>query len=347
MGLNVNITNTASIVAKSALCSQLKTIGKEAVYRQVHNITDFRTNAFIISALIQVLSRIGVANISAKESVGTPEAPFRYQEAVKTTFREGLGFFLSYGLVRGIQRGSRKFLLNHLGITPPPAVNPFPKVSTSARQLGSQLYHAIFNKSGIPLIERSNLDDLMIHYDKLDFKFDVAKEARQLKVEKAIDWVYKLIGRVDFTNPEKLKALGEYYHVDVKKMSSDAVKLFLKQHKFRQFFTWLPLIVGSIPALILSGYCLEKFSQKYAEPLAQKIARSLHKNDATPAPVPTVPSQKPAFKPNPLASFPTVAYANQYQPQAMAPMFYGHPAPTGTQYAQPQQAWAYTNLPRY
>lgn len=336
----------------STLVRNLGLLGKEFGTGCIANLDGFKNNAFILSALIQVISRIFVANRTAQQTKNTADGPFRYMEAVKTTFREAMGFCLSYIVLRAFQRGSIDFLRNFLWIrkgisTKPTVLNGLfrrllvPKNIELAQgaTIGERLKDAAKGlKSCFQIWRQPAGTGLNLPHDRYPGLFETIKagfsQIRDYSRGKlqALDLAPLQIKRFRHMATEAAQTTKVFVHNEglerpqLKMMMpwldrvakyldrSDPSKLDLSQ-KLKIFFDWTPLIVGSIPALLLSGLMLERFSQNHAENLAQKIARFLHRQsgeDASgvpnnvvigPPPVvnypqgPTTPAWSPAASP--------------------------------------------------
>jgi hypothetical protein len=276
----IRFSSAVPVRSLALLGKNTKLILKDYAYGKIHNIDNVKTNAFILSSLIQVISRILVANNTAKKTENTPEGPFRYMEAVKTTFREALGFTLSYGVLRAFQRATIDFFRNYLWIrdglsSDPTGINKifkrmfnvpdniairynrklFPNLGQTLSRLFTEVFN--FSRKAQNKIELTAIDRLFPDVIKnRGVIMDTRRMAQFKRIEPLVNWVVRLAGK----NPKAL----------------------LRPHKLQLFFEWLPPLVGSLPALLLSGFLLERFSQNHAESLARKIARSLNESKAKP-----------------------------------------------------------------
>src|SRR5690242_1849064 len=96
------------------LLKNMGRISSDYFYGAVHDMKGLKDNALLASSLVITISRIAVANKSAREARGQEDELLRYKEAVRTTVRELLGFFLSYVILRAIQRNMADFFKNLL-----------------------------------------------------------------------------------------------------------------------------------------------------------------------------------------------------------------------------------------
>ena len=86
------------------LATNIGNVFTNSIKRNINDLQGLRFNALMISGAILVSSRIVVSNATAAKTRGTPEGPYRYQEAVKTTFREILAWVLTYVVLLYSQR---------------------------------------------------------------------------------------------------------------------------------------------------------------------------------------------------------------------------------------------------
>jgi hypothetical protein len=84
-----------------------------------------KTESLILASLALVISRIGIAQLSAVKAHGTPEGPYRYRESIRTTIREVCGWTLGFMVLRAIQSKLRSKIGSHLGVKPAPDANSY------------------------------------------------------------------------------------------------------------------------------------------------------------------------------------------------------------------------------
>lgn len=310
-------------------------IAADFAYGKIHDLSSVRNNAFILSSLIQVVSRIFVANKSAQETRNKPEGILRYKEAVKTTFREAMGFCLSYIVLRSFQRATVDLFRNYLWIqkgllsSKPTMFNGifqrWFKTPKSLMEVPEKIFPTLRDsvlrlKEQVSLYRRGKLKPLeLLPVDRL-FRQELnnrgvfihaSRQGKYRRMEPLVNWVNKIAGK-PLDAPQEMK--------------------------LQTFLDWLPPLVGSIPALFLSGFMLERFSQKYAEPIAEKIANRLGQN-------PNSPLRKPLSKINAPLAFKTLdqtrnlPYASGQGTPLAAPgvMFNGYPTVSGARFAS--TAW--------
>jgi hypothetical protein len=318
---NLPISSTRLLVKNSG-----RVLG-DFFYGKIYDISKVRDNAFILSSLIQVLSRIFVANRSAMQTKGTQEGPYRYKEAVKTTFREAMGFVLSYVVLRAFQRGTMDFFKNYLwvkeGVSSAPtlfngifrkafnvpsrigkqAPRYFPTFMETLGRLGQQVRNFFTGK--LEKIDLKSLENVIP--DVIEKKGVIIHPRRMAQYKRLEPFVDKI---------NRLEAF----------LTGKPVNTTIPQ-RLETFFNWVPPLVGSIPALLLSGFALERFSQTKAEPMAKKIAAFFGKNNPQPSPFISLPAGVSLQRPRNLDHFNVVPYASGQQIPQYNPglMFYGYP----------------------
>lgn len=350
--------SSAAATPLRLLAQNTRCILGDYAYGKIHNVQNVKDNALLLSSLIQVMSRIFVANQSAYRDRHKPNGSFRYSEAMKTTFREILGFTFSFLVLRKFQRGtidffrncffvksglsSRPTLLNGLfrklfqvpaSFKPSINKNPFPGFRTTSKRLQQAVTD--FRQGTQRSLKLKPITGLFP--DVVENKgvlIDSRGLANYKKFEPLVNW----IGRI--TGNEKT-----YADLLAKGASPDRIRAL----KLQTFFEWFPAMVGSIPALFFSGFLLERFSQNYAEPLAQKIARLFGK---------TPPASNPPQNANGFGypqSFPALDRSGilPYASNTVVPatdsglMFHGYAPLSGIRSIPAQWAWDGSNLSRH
>lgn len=201
----------------------------DALYARLQNIDQVRNNALIMSSGLQVGSRVWQANRSAQQTQNTQDGPYRYMEAVKTTFREVFGFLLSFAVLRHLQRITVDVFRNALNIT-----TPLPSQPTMGF---NRLFRRIWDGPDPTQLVKAGGGGL---------RYDESRMRPWL--QRGINGFYRL------------------RHGVLPKNANVALTFFLE---------WFPILLASVPALLLSGYALERYSQLYAEPVAKRIAQFL------------------------------------------------------------------------
>lgn len=324
----------------------------------IHNIDSFKNNAVILSSFLQVSSRIMVANQTAVKAKGQPDESFVLSESVKTMVRESLAFFLSFIVLRAVQRTSIDIFKNMLWVkkgvsTSTPLINralqalfrvkpatiaelesnsickTFPSLRRTVATIDQQLKGLV---TGQPLgrVEPANLS--AVFPDKLvkpEVVFDEAKRPLFEKMRPIVERVHRWAG-------------GAATDTDYQKLHS--------------FFGWVPALIGSVPALLLSGWWLERFTQKNARSVSAKIASYIngssndqpadlalqYENDRRPHALHSTVSMMPLHAGDPPSDQPRRPEALSFYPQA-------NRQPTMDRVASyPQQAVTHaSNYPMY
>ncbi len=340
MTMQLRPARFSAVIPTRQVAPLVKNVGhllSDYAYGKVHNITKFKDNAFILSSLIQVCSRIFVANKSARETQNKPEGPYRYIEAVKTTFREALGFCLSYLVLRQFQRFSVDFFRNMLFvskglptkptilngvfakmfgakgittqvITKGAATETFPGLWQTMKQIGGEI-RAFVTNAQKPLDKEKMTRLIAGQFPDVVEAVGVTMHTNGLKNYKRLEGLVEFINK-NLASKEKRNLLKELAR-------SGASEEIIRGHKLQTFFDWVPALMGSIPSMIMSGLMLERFCQKHAEGMAQRIARFLGKKTGTP----------------PVNAHPEFSSLSSSQPAleapAMTPLALAHQVPVG------------------
>ncbi|MEB3286075.1 MAG: hypothetical protein VKJ04_01090 [Vampirovibrionales bacterium] len=219
---------------------------KDLGYNTLQDATTLRNNALILSSLLLVLTRIGITNTSALKAQGTPQAHHRQQEALKTTIREIGGFTLSFVVFRAVQYFMERWM-RHVFQIPEnvtlikSTISNFKKAVRNGMNGEALPKHRPFLEHGVKAPE--NPDEMLKTY-------------RRLKLDK----LFNMFSRHNMAtlNPAEKLAL-----------ITDRVQFTVRT---------LPILVASVPALLLSGYYLEKYTQKHANQAAETISQLLSKH---------------------------------------------------------------------
>lgn len=208
--------------SKGLLAKNLKTIAGDYGHNLLQDHASLKINALIVSSLIIVLSRIGIAYGSAQKSKGTPDEEYRRQEFFRTSIREIGGWTLSFFVFRFFERQVKRGILKLLKIGSQSAVG----LKDHLKQMGKDI----------------------IQWAKGDLK------------------TARVPQRGPFIGSE---ASFSSYDPNVynKPWVKSTIELFSRNNpslsvpeKISNFYDWFPILVGSVPAIYLSGYALERFS---------------------------------------------------------------------------------------
>lgn len=248
--------------------------------------------AFVLSSFIQVLSRVYVANRSAKEAKGTPDAYFRYQEAVKTTFREIPAWVLSYFVLRrfsGFAKSAFKVGLGVKGLSGTPSF--FEPLMAAFFKTGRfQWVSPVALGRGFINTHATSVRNLFQN-TKAFFGFNAPKTVEQVfnsmyqSAHYTIDpvrgqhinsmkWINKGLGFIEPLEKAFLLVPNLFRRL-VGLKANVSFKPLSDSDKIAKFFDWIPALIGSIPAVFLSGYCLERFTRDYSGQIAVKLAKRL------------------------------------------------------------------------
>lgn len=230
----------------------------------------FRDQSLILASFALVISRMVVANISALKSVGTPEGPFRYRESIRTDLREIGGFTLGFGVLRFVQCGIRKGLRHGLGITEPAL--PF----------------------AYPL--RKAWGDLTGKTEPAPVKLNLAWDSPpQITGEQLSPLAQKVS---DLFEAPVLKSIKNKATAMVKLEGlSEAEKLLAKNKAFitQGVYKIAPILIGSIPSVVLAGYCLERITRDHSEQIVDAVSKRFDSNppEGPPQPSHSLPAPLP------------------------------------------------------
>ncbi len=186
-------------------------------------------NALIFSTLILVFGRISVAHGSAIKQKGTSEGVYRYQEAIKTTIREMLGWTLSYAVFRALQNTAKRAMRVFYEAKPPVGMTRISAKQIQAARVGDKFK---------PMSAPKQYEFIATNTAKVNKTFDVLKNT--FKMEKLFEGINKRLNREVITFPK-----------------SPAQKAAFMKGAYKA----VPLLVGAFPAVYLSGYWLENFTQ--------------------------------------------------------------------------------------
>ncbi|MBY0404827.1 MAG: hypothetical protein K2X66_13080, partial [Cyanobacteria bacterium] len=224
---------------------KLLTNGKRLATNYAHylsqNSSTLKTNALVISSLILVLSRIAIAQGSAKKASGTPEGPFRYREAIRTTIREAAGWTLSFMVLRTFEFAVKKGLVNYFKINFAPAVQNAAHTAEEALKAGTEQFIKKHELGATGLFKSIGT------FGKNMVDFIRNKPFETVAAQKGAYYGSQFF---QFSHPERFKQWEGLINLFSANKNAPAVD------RLKNFYQWFPLLMGSIPAITLSGYAL-------------------------------------------------------------------------------------------
>ncbi len=125
----------------------------------VHNLDELQKQSLILASLVLVISRIAVAKSSSDKAKGTPAAPYRYSESVRTYIREVCGWTFGFVVLRQLQKGIQWGLGKGLKIKTPHNPKEFSifKALKEVRETGKFTpFKTEFMHDATPIVEPTN-----------------------------------------------------------------------------------------------------------------------------------------------------------------------------------------------
>jgi hypothetical protein len=214
------------------------------------NHTALKTNVLVLSSLILVMSRIIISQASSKAAQGTPNEHFRYREAIRTFIREAAGWTLSFLLLRTIENVIRAGIRKAFGIN-----------------LTAPASHLL--KGAAKVIESHELKNVGI----LETFKKVGSQAKNLMLGRALPAIEKEAGTYYANSHFHFNEKNEFYQI-----FKGFIGLFSPSRhvspteQMKNFYEWFPILMGSIPAIGMSGYALERFNLDYSQPIIDALA---------------------------------------------------------------------------
>ncbi|MEB3287052.1 MAG: hypothetical protein VKJ04_06075 [Vampirovibrionales bacterium] len=217
----------------------LNRVNKDFWYNLRQDPIVLRNNALILSSFLLVVTRILAVNKSSLEARGTSEAHHRRSEAIKTAIREFGGFVFSFLVLRLMQHLNAIALRKYFGLPAEGSlvISTFKHLSQAVGASKKKLPVATYRSFIAPGFTMPEDPTKML------------SRYRQLNLDNL--WFFKTKALSLPTEREILRQVGTH---------------------MKQIMTVLPVILGSIPTLVLSGYILERYTQKHANRIAEKLA---------------------------------------------------------------------------
>lgn len=317
------------------LANNVGMVIKNTFNRNVNDLQSLRFNALMMSGAILVASRIVVANTTAARTRGTPEGPYRYQEAVKTTFREILAWFLTYVILLYSQRVVADVFRNMLwakGGVPwrPSFLNPFFQNLFSVPKHIREVVAKQNPKSTNPF------SSIFGHIK--DFALGRQTKEGQVAIQTLLEEMKREKIEVDFVNRKSQLEATKWF------LDNFVIRFFARKNpdavpmaeKINYLFNWAPPILGSVPSILLSGYFSESITQKYAEKAAafiskKRVQRMKDMEQAKLDKMGVVSFSHQQQRPQPLQPMQAII-PPQWQPYALAPNPFWQQQPKRPQY---------------
>jgi hypothetical protein len=203
------------------------------------NAPRFRNNALLFSSLILVLSRIGVANITAAKARGTAESSYRNREAIRTQIREIGGFTFTFVVLRAFQEVVKSLMRKSFGIKESGGPEDYPFL----KNLGAAL-----KGEQIP--------------EEFNFKLDRPTEFKVDAGSRASQWV---------------KGAAEWFHAKTGNGLGVGLSKTLNPEQFsnlmKHLYEFAPIVSGSIVAFLLGGFALEKFTREHSNEVVDFLSK--------------------------------------------------------------------------
>lgn len=273
-----------------ALLKNTGTIARNYGQYASQNHTALRANVLIFSSLILVLSRIAISRVSAQKAQGSPDGAFRYREFIRTFIREAAGWTLSFLLLRSIERMVRLGIQRAFQIS----LKPPAEVLKATKNATENLIH----RSQMPTFGIKESTKALLEQCKALFQGKPLPPVADLSGKSFYNTNY-----FSFQNTRLYNAAERFNLISA--FSPQGNKLSTTE-KMQNFFRYAPILVGSIPAIFLSGYALERFnidhSQKIFDALTQRQATKHGFTTTGASPFNTTPSPSPRQKSPPAAS---------------------------------------------
>jgi hypothetical protein len=230
------------------------------VHSMSQNHTALKTNVLVLSSLILVISRIIISQASAKAAKGTPNEPFRYRESIRTFIREAAGWTLSFLLLRTIENVIRAGIRKAFGIN-----------------LTAPASHLL--KGAAKVIESHELKNVGV----LETVKKVGSQAKNLVLGRALPAIEKESGTYYANSHFHFNEKNDFYQIFKGFIGMFSPNRHLSAtEQMKNFYEWFPILMGSIPAIGMSGYALERFNLDYSQPIIDALAARKKKQASLP-----------------------------------------------------------------
>jgi hypothetical protein len=227
-------------------------VGKASRYAWndlIYDPATLKREGFILSTFIQVTMRTILAWVNERHTQEAGQKDLRFREAIRTTLREYGGFTLSYVVLRKVE-GFITRLLNVLQGVQPNAHASVPRGLDRLKRDIGKLVDALIHKQPVPVITPNRLEEL----------------------EKTIPFV-----------PNMNSPLGRW-------LTQQTEKGWLKGKNpvglMKATRNWLPITIGSIVAVAVSGFWLEWLTLHKSQDIVNFTTKQLRKHKHKPKGIP-------------------------------------------------------------
>lgn len=243
------------------LAKELTSVARSVTREALQDHATLKQNTLILSSLMVSLSRVFRSHKSALQARHTEDGPFRYKEAIKTTIRELGGWTFSFMVFRAFQNLAKRGFRKMVGAEPHPSI-----IATGKEDLKQ----AFRNFSDPENAQRLKPIELKRSYN-LNIKPENLPKMERFYKRFKVDSLYKLFKKAPvLTLTDKMVRLDSLYKM-------------------------LPIGIGMIPAVLLSGFFLESFTQKHSQSVVEYISNKF--NPASSGKTNNNPSSPSSFSP--------------------------------------------------
>lgn len=244
------------------LAKEMATVASTVTKEALQDHATLKQNTLILSSLIVSLSRVFQSNKSAIKARGTEDGPFRYREAIKTSIREMGGWTFSFLVFRAFQNLAKSAFRKMTGAEKHPSL---------IRNAKNDIKLSLKNFASPDKAQNLKPIELKRNFS-LHFKPEALPKMERFYNRFKIDSIYKF-----FKQPE-------------------AITLAEKTTRLNGIYKLLPIGIGMIPAVYLSGFFLENFTQKHSQSVVEFISKKF--NPASSAMTNNNPSSPSSFSGN-------------------------------------------------
>lgn len=224
------------------LVKEVAQVASNVTKEALQDHATLKQNTLILSSLIVSLSRVFQSHKSAIKARYTEDGPFRYREAIKTSIREMGGWTFSFLVFRAFQNLAKTAFRKMVGANPHP----------SLIRAGKEDLKLAFKNFGNPELAQSLKPIELKRNFNLQFTPEALPKMNAFYERFKINDIYKVFKKeAAITSTEKIARLQGMYKM-------------------------LPIFVGMIPAVWLSGFFLESFTQKHSQSLVEFISNKFN-----------------------------------------------------------------------